>query len=251
MVFCYCIDVNSSTAQNKTQIEYYRRLQIALDFIESNIDRSIQLDDVARASHFSSFHFHRIFHAIVGETVNDYVSRKKMEKAVNRLAYYPTMKVTEIAHIGGFSSSANFSKAFKLYFGMSPTELRKVKFQNQYIKDSKNGKLYSKYGKEFKPQYLYSQFVTKADAFVSDKLEEILMDVKVEDREEINVAFLSSDKGYELDSIFATWDKVTSWGGIMELIVLGKHDLAFVMIIQLLHQKINVVTMLQLKYLHN
>lgn len=202
----------SSPTHNKTQVEYYRRIQLALDFIESNIDRSIQLNDIAKTSHFSSFHFHRIFHAIVGETVNDYVSRKKMEKAVNRLAYHSKMTVTEIAHIGGFSSSANFSKAFKLYFGMSPSELRKVKFQNKYIKESKNGKLYSKYGKEFKPQDLYSQFVTKAGASVSGKLEEILMDVKVEYREEINIAFLSSDKGYELDSVYRTWDKVTSWG---------------------------------------
>jgi len=210
-----------SNTKTNTSAEYSRRINKALEFIEVHLDKAIQLDDVARASHFSSFHFHRIFHALVGETVNNYVSRKRMEKAASRLAYKPDLSVTDVAELGGFSSSANFSKAFKLYFGVSPSELRNsqmLRIQESVVGQEENsdnigkiGKLYSKYGKAFNPGEMYSQFVTQSGVFDSGKLEEMLMKVKVEDRQEKQIAFLTSPNGYELDSISDTWDKITNW----------------------------------------
>jgi len=198
--------------KSKTKIEYIRRINKAFDFIDKHLDQSIQLDDVAKASHFSSYHFHRIFHAMVGETVNDYISRKRMEKSIRFLVSKPELSVTDIAAMGGFSSGANFSKAFKLYFGVSPSELRQIKFKNtDECNQSKIGKLYSKYGKTFNPQDLYPKFVTRSEVVASDKLEERLMDVKVEDKQEKLIACLSSPGGYEMDSIFSTWDKLINW----------------------------------------
>jgi len=189
-------------------MEYKRRVNLALEYIHESLDGNIQLDDVANISHFSRYHFHRIFHALVGETVNDYVIRKRMEKAAYRLLGKSDLNITDVALLGGFSSSANFSKAFKLYFGISPSNFRAPMRQG---KDSKIGKIYSKYGKVFKPQDLYSQFVTDSMVFDPDKLEEFLMKVKIEDLPEKSIAFLTVPKGYELDSVYATWDKIISW----------------------------------------
>lgn len=212
--------MKTGKAANKRQAEYVRRINKALAFIDEHLDQPIRLDDVAKASYFSSYHFHRIFHVLVGETVNDYVSRKRMEKAAYRLLGKFDLTVTDIAELGGFSSSANFAKAFKLYFGVSPTELRTYQPQNQLVKkNSKIGKLYRKYGKAFNPQELYSQFVTQSIVFDPDKLKELLMKVKVKDIEEKAIAYLTSPKGYELDSVYATWDKIIDWAkshGIQE-----------------------------------
>jgi AraC family transcriptional regulator len=199
------------TCREKTSVEYLRRINIALEYIEQHIDEVLTLDGIANASHFSSYHFHRIFHAFVEETVNDYVFRKRMEKAVNRLLYKPEMSVTEVADAGSFSSCANFSKAFKLYFGISPTKMRSVESFKFGKKNSRIGKLFSKYGKEFNPEELYSQFVTQSRVFNPDKLEEILMDIKVEQHEEKNIAYLSAPNGYVLNSVYATWDKIVQW----------------------------------------
>lgn len=193
---------------NKTHSEYLRRIRLALAFIEQNLDQAIRLDDVARASFFSAYHFHRIFHALVGETVNDYISRKRMEKSIRLLMHRSEVSVTEVATAGGFSSSANFSKAFKLYFGVSPSAIRSPD-RNE---NSKTGKLFSKYGKAFNPQDLYSQFVTQAIVFDPDKLEEMLMKVRVENRAAQPIASLSSPRGYELDSVYETWEKLFQWG---------------------------------------
>ena len=61
--------------------EYTKRINKAMEYISMNFDKNIKLDEVAKASHFSPFHFHRIFHGIVGETVNDFINRKRMEAA--------------------------------------------------------------------------------------------------------------------------------------------------------------------------
>ena len=194
---------------NKTHSEYLRRIGLALAFIEQKLDQPIRLDDVARASFFSAYHFHRIFHALVGETVNEYISRKRMEKSIRMLMRESELSVTKVAAAGGFSSSANFSKAFKLYFGVSPSAIRNPESN----KNSKTGKLFSKYGKAFNPQDLYSQFVTQAIVFDPDKLEEMLMKVRVENREAQPIASLSSPRGYELDSVYETWEKLFQWSG--------------------------------------
>ena len=193
--------------KNKTQAEYLRRVNKAIEFIVTHLDESISLDDVAQASHFSPYHFHRIFQGIVGETVNDFVSRKKMEKAACTLLFNPELSITEVAEQRGFSSSANFAKAFKLYFGVSPSQLRNPKEQH----NSKIGKIYSKYGKAFNVQDLYSQFVTDSVIFEADKLEEMMMDINVQEMDEKRVAFLTAPKGYEVGAIFETWDKVSNW----------------------------------------
>lgn len=195
--------------RSKTQAEYVRRIRKALEFIERHLDGTIRLEDVAEASHFSPYHFHRIFHALVGETVNDYVHRKRMERAARRLVYKQALPVTEVAMAGGFSSAANFARAVRSYFGVSPTGLRSP----LDTENSKIGKLYRKYGKVFNPKDLYSQLVTQSGIFDPDKLEELLMKVKVEDLQEKRIAYLTAPKGYELDSIYATWDRMAQWAG--------------------------------------
>lgn len=191
----------------KTRIEYLRRINKAVEFVIGHLDDTVNLEQIAAASHFSPFHFHRIFQGMVGETVNYFVQRKKMERAAHRLLCEPALSVSAVAGRGGFSSSANFAKAFKLYFGVSPSQLRDPKIKN----DSKIGKIYSKYGKAFSVQDLYSQFVTDVVVFEADKLQEILMNVKIETMPEKRVAYLTAPKGYELDAIFETWDKIIQW----------------------------------------
>lgn len=193
--------------KTKTREEYFRRVNKAIEFIIEHLDEPVNLEKIAAASHFSPYHFHRIFHGVVGETVNDFVQRKKMERAANRLLCEPGLSVSAVADQGGFSSSANFAKAFKLYFGISPSQLRDPHSKH----DSKIGKIYSKYGKAFKVQDLYSQFDTDKVVFEPDKLKEILMNVKIETMPEKVIAWLTAPKGYELDAIFDTWDKINHW----------------------------------------
>lgn len=200
------------THKEKSLSEYARRIRLAKQFINTNLHTSLTLDMVAKESYFSPYHFHRIFHSQTGETLNTYITRKRMEASLSILLGSPHMSITEIAIKGGFSSSANFSKAFSQYFGVSPSVVRRPdKFEDQQGITGKNGKLYRKYGKAFDPRLLYSQRVTQKIVFDPDKLKEQLMDIRVETMEEKSVASMRSPRGYEIESVYETWECLLGW----------------------------------------
>lgn len=117
-------------ALTPTALEYRRRVCLAMNYITRNIDRELTLDEIARVASFSMFHFHRIFKAVVGETVSEFIRRIRLESAANRLLSNSHLSITDLAFECGFSSSQNFAKAFRAHFGMTPSAFRKSKIGN-------------------------------------------------------------------------------------------------------------------------
>ena len=186
--------------------EYKKRIDRVIQYIESNPDKKISLTEVANVSNFSVYHFHRIFTGIFGETVNDYIVRRRLERAVNLLIFKTDLSVTQVALDSGFSSSANFSKAIKLHFGFSPSEIRNP----EKVKDSKIGKISSKYGKDFHPSDLYPARITN-QVMNKPNAEDINMKVEVKELEGQRVCTLASQRGYEPEAIYEAWDKLIDW----------------------------------------
>ena len=58
-------------------MDYVERTNRAIDYIVRNLDGALRLEDVARVACFSPFHFHRVFHALLGETLNQFVKRQR------------------------------------------------------------------------------------------------------------------------------------------------------------------------------
>lgn len=186
--------------------EYKIRIDRVIQYIEANLANKISLSEVANVSHFSAYHFHRIFTGIVGETVNDYIVRRRLERAVNLLIFKTELSVTQVALDSGFSSSANFSKAVKLHFGFSPSEIRNP----DKVKNSKIGKISSKYGKDFNPSDLYPSRITN-EVMNRPNLEDIDMNIEVKEFDNQRVCTLASQRGYESEAIYETWDKLIDW----------------------------------------
>jgi len=105
--------------------EYIARINRALDYIETHIDSNLTLEKIAGVAHFSPFHFHRIFRAMTGETLNHFIQRIRIEKAAVQLVGNKGKSITEIALDCGFSGSAAFARAFRDAFGQSASEWRK------------------------------------------------------------------------------------------------------------------------------
>lgn len=97
----------------------------AMDYISQNLCLNPTLEDIASAAAMSSFHFHRIFRAQVGETVAEFTRRLRMERAASWLVEWPPRDITDLALRVGFSSSQNFAKAFRNHFSVSPGEYRR------------------------------------------------------------------------------------------------------------------------------
>jgi AraC family transcriptional regulator len=69
--------------------DYEGRVNAALDWITLHLDQSISLQQIAAIAHFSPFHFHRIFRAQTGETLNSFVMRHRLERALMLMARRP------------------------------------------------------------------------------------------------------------------------------------------------------------------
>lgn len=196
---------------------YKQRILTALTYIESNLAQPLNLDVVSNHCHFSPFHFHRIFSGVMNETLNNYVGRKRLEKAVNLLVFRRELSITNIAFDCGFSSSANFAKSVKKYFGYSPTEIRSPKPDEL----PNIGNIFSKYGKKFNPNELYPSPIDRT----LQNNNKINVEVKTIERKRL--CKLGSKSGYESESLFETWDILNDWAELQGIPEKSQYRLAW------------------------
>ena len=104
--------------------EYTSRINRVIDYIERHLGEDLSLTTLAKVAGFSTFHFHRIFAAMMGENLKQFIQRVRIEKAATMLVGRPKMSITEIALECGLSSSAAFARAFRENFHMSASEWR-------------------------------------------------------------------------------------------------------------------------------
>ena len=98
-------------------------LLILLRDVRGRMDGDVSLDALAARSGWSSFHLHRAFRRLVGETPKAYTQRLRLDRAAARLAT-GTDRVVDIALDCGFASHEVFSRAFRRRFGRSPEQYR-------------------------------------------------------------------------------------------------------------------------------
>lgn len=131
--------------------EYIRRINKALRFIDEHLDDELSLEKISSIACYSPFHFHRLFKAITDETLNTYISRRRIEKAASVLMHRGDISVSALSLQLGFNSNSSFTRAFKKFYGISPSEFRNQQ-PDRHSKirqtESKNGQgndLFEKY----------------------------------------------------------------------------------------------------------
>lgn len=123
---------------------YQKRINRVFEYIDENLAADLSLNVVAGIAFISPYHFHRIFKFVTGETLNKYISRKRIEQAAAALLH-SKLSITEIALKYGFNDLSSFTRAFNKYYGCSPTGFKK-QHPNRFSKirqvNSKNGQTY-------------------------------------------------------------------------------------------------------------
>ena len=99
-----------------------RRLNRVLEYIHAHLGDELNIRGMACAVHLSRFHFARAFKASTGQTPYQYVNAKRMERAKALLVQ--DRPLGEIALTLNFSSQANFTRAFRREFGITPGQYR-------------------------------------------------------------------------------------------------------------------------------
>ena len=188
--------------------EYVGRINRVIDFIEENIETELTLEILAREANFSRFHFHRIFSALVGETLNGFVRRLRLEKAASMLMAHPKETITGIALACGFSSSAAFARSFSEYFGMSASAFRSRGWKrspgNRPV-NSKICKTESKAGKASQPSPYY------IDGRNINSKGRLQMRVEVKEMPDLHVAYYRHVGSYS--GVGEAFEKLMRWAG--------------------------------------
>ncbi len=96
-----------------------------MDYVRAHLDDSLRLEQLAHRTHFSKYHFHRVFKATYGETVHEHVRRLRLEKALQLLATRQSLSILDIAVATGYSSQAAFTRDFKRHFRVTPGRARR------------------------------------------------------------------------------------------------------------------------------
>jgi AraC family transcriptional regulator len=111
---------NNQQPTNDPRADYIERVNRAIDHIVANLAQPLSLDDISKAACFSPFHFHRVFKAHIGETLNQFIKRLRLERALYLMSHAPKRSLTDVALDCGFSTSSDFSRSFKQHYGIAP-----------------------------------------------------------------------------------------------------------------------------------
>ena len=168
----------------------------------------MSLEEIASKAHFSPFHFHRLFSVVTKETVNDFIVRKRIEKAASYLLHKKDITVTEVSEKVGFTSLSSFSRAFKKFYGISPVEFSKqssTKYSKICKIESKNGQV----------EVQFEQYISN----IYNALNWIKMNAKTEVKNipELQLAYITHQG--KMDAIGGVYNRLLQWAypkGLMQ-----------------------------------
>ena len=110
-------------AKHQTQAAYQARLDRVVDHIYAHLDDDIRPEGLAEVACLSSYHWHRIYVAMRGETISATIRRLRLQRAADRLAN-SDLSLGTIAERAGYSGADSFARAFRETYGKTPADYR-------------------------------------------------------------------------------------------------------------------------------
>lgn len=107
----------------KNEKEWPKSISKAVNFINHNYQQPIGLDEIVVASGLSKYHFTRLFHESTNTTPIQYLTKVRINKAMELLRNQE-LSVEQVAQQVGFANGNYFSKVFRSYLGTSPGNFR-------------------------------------------------------------------------------------------------------------------------------
>lgn len=179
--------------------EYIKRINKILIYIDSNLSSDLSLEMLSELAYYSPFHLHRLFKAYTSETINSYITRKRIEKTASLLIHQKEITISELAFNYGFNSNSSFTRTFKKVYGVSPSEFRKLSPSNY----SKIGKIESKNG-QIRP--IFEDYICN----INHHKNWIKMNAKIEIKEtpKLDFAFLTQ---IGVSGLHSAFEKLIKW----------------------------------------
>ena len=97
--------------------------QESIDYMEQNLAEELDIEAIAEKAALSPFYYQRIFGALCGMTVGEYIRARRMTLAAQELTR-ADVKVIDVAVKYGYDSPDSFTKAFQRFHGITPSQAR-------------------------------------------------------------------------------------------------------------------------------
>ena len=105
---------------NRAAFDYYPQLRRVKRFVDENYSENLSLSRVARVAGLERSYFSTFFHSKTGVCYRDWLSHKRVMLAARRLAE-SDHSITSTAYSVGFNDLRTFERAFKKWFGQTPS----------------------------------------------------------------------------------------------------------------------------------
>lgn len=106
------------------KMDWITNIQKAIDYVEEHIEEKIDFEKVAHEACSSSFHFQRIFSAICGISLGEYIRNRRLSLAAEFLSG-KNSKVIDTAFRFGYETPESFTRAFTRFHGITPNEAKR------------------------------------------------------------------------------------------------------------------------------
>lgn len=105
-------------------LEIIKDINNAIEYIEDNLGSNISIDEIAKVAFTSRYHFQRMFHALTGVTLTEYIRNRRLTLAGEELSS-KDVKIIDVAAKYGYESPDAFTKAFQRLHGSTPSMIKK------------------------------------------------------------------------------------------------------------------------------
>ncbi len=105
-----------------TRSSYAKRIEKVVMYLSDHLDDALDLHRLAEEAHLSPYHFHRVYVAMMGETVMDTVRRQRLQRASLKLIVSAT-PVVKLATEAGYGSVQAFNRAFARHTACRPPRI--------------------------------------------------------------------------------------------------------------------------------
>jgi AraC family transcriptional regulator len=163
-----------------------------LEYIQRHLDDPLDLEKLASVACFSTYHFHRIFTGMMGETIKDHIRRLRLERAAIELRI-GNKPVVEVALDSGYDAHESFSRVFKAAYGIAPVRFRSKK--------SPIAALAAPSGVHYCPSAAFKRFNINHTGVPT-------MNVRIKTIEPMRVAFMRHVGPY--DQVGRTWETLVA-----------------------------------------
>ncbi len=106
-----------------TKDEYLQAVYRVIYHIDKHYGNDLSVELRSKVARFSKYHFHRVFHSIVGISMGEYIRLVRLQESSLKLR--SDESIINIALKSGYETHASFAKAFKMRFNLSPKEFSK------------------------------------------------------------------------------------------------------------------------------